>query len=89
MEVLNNFILIEPINRQDELETKIKGFEIKRSGPQGQPVIGYVRFMDKNLKVDFKIGDKVIFNEPHPDGFKHEGVGLIAVKEEQVLAVWI
>lgn len=53
---------------------------------QGIPTIGTVRFIAEDI-TSVKVGDRVIFNESNPTGYKHEGVGLLVIKIDQVCGV--
>lgn len=92
MNAVGSFVLVEPITRNEQISEDIK----KRSGiiyepkHQGSPNMGYVRFIGDGLESPkVKIGDKVIFNEPHPDGFKWDDIGYFALTEKQIVAKYV
>lgn len=90
MEAKNNFVLIEPYNRNDIFYEEIK----KRSGLlvkpkyQGAPDRGWVRSISKSINNPlYKVGDLVLFKQDVPDGFHYEGVGYLPVEHKNILAV--
>lgn len=89
MEVINGYILIEPITKRGEIAEKVEkiGLVFKDQGTEGTPNQGYVRFIPKGMKTEYKIDDRVVFLEPMPNGFEHDGVGYIPVKDKQIVAV--
>lgn len=88
---LNGFILVEPMDHQDFQATKNR---LEKAGlfigdapkMQGPPNQGIVRAIAEDI-ADIKVGDHVVFNEPSPKGFKHDEVGLLPLKLEQICGV--
>ena len=89
MKPINGYVLIEPITVRDKLAEDLSkiGLVAKEVGDGGTPNIGFVRYMDDKLDVEFKVGDKVVFNEPTPDGFRTEQGGFIPVKVNKIQAI--
>lgn len=77
-------VLIEPFLRSENTTTA-SGLIIRKAKEQGYPIHGKVYAIGDDIK-DIKVGECVIFKEPNPNGFKHEGIGLIPVTREQVIA---
>lgn len=50
------------------------------------PWVGHVRHIGEGVH-DLKVGDKVIYEDKQPQGFKHDGRKLLRLKHSQVLAV--
>lgn len=85
---INGQIIIEPIERAEMRESSIKGFEFQSPKMQGVPFMGVVYAIDPNLTdLEFAVGDKLIYDEPSPKGFKYDNRKLVAVKLDQVAAV--
>lgn len=80
---LKGIVIVEPEDRTPEKTDS--GIYIK-SNYQGAPQIGKVYAIGAGIK-DIKVGDRVIFNEPNPNGFKHKGIGYLPLKEEQIAAI--
>jgi co-chaperonin GroES (HSP10) len=51
------------------------------------PKSGWIRHLAPDLEGEFNIGDKVVFNEPNPKGFKLNGERLIPISKDQVIAI--
>lgn len=43
---------------------------------------------DRPLDIEVKVGDRVVFEEPNPRGFKYEGKGLFKLHKSQILGVF-
>lgn len=88
MKPLNDFVIVEPIERNDEIKQQFKHIVVQAPKNQGQPLKGFVRFISDELQdTQYKIGDTVVFKEDQPSGFKYDGVGYFALHHKQILGV--
>lgn len=69
-----------------EAETKTSsGFYVPESAKE-KPQIGEVVAVGKEVK-EIKVGDRVVYSQYKPDTVKVDGVELMIMKEEDVLAI--
>lgn len=81
---LGKRVIIEYENRAKE---KIGSFYVGKPQFQGVPIEGTVYAIGPKVS-RVSIGQRVVFKEDSPRGFKHDGKKLISVDEEQILAVF-
>lgn len=97
---VNNNFLVEPILRTaaetDELRKRAgkSGLLIAETKPdnknkfEGIPNTGTIRYLPESYKGELKVGMHVVFAIDKPNGIKHEGVALFAIKQEEIVAVF-
>lgn len=88
LEPMPGFILIEPEDRQPRQTAS--GILIKEPKFEGAPIAGRIYAIAGSGipegYAELKVGDRVIFKEEAPKGFKFEGKSLFALKPEQIRA---
>lgn len=95
----NGNFLIEPIIRTEQ-ETKELRDRLAKSGLyaadikpdnktkfEGVPNQGIIRYIPEGYEGELKAGMHVVFDESTPQGFKHDGMSLFAIKDFQIVAV--
>ena len=88
-------VLIEPVLhsdiRSEETEKRSGLFVPKPSNKlydfEGVPSVGIVRNLPKGYEGVIEVGDRVVFSELKPHGFKHDGTKLFCLEVEQVIAI--
>lgn len=85
MKALGDYVIIEPINKSDELNKGVDGLVIKTQH-EDQPNKGTIRFTGPDV-TKVKPGQVVVFDETVPRGFKDNEVGYLFVKEKFVIAI--
>lgn len=76
-------VLIEPEQRAKE---KQGSFYLPKPEFQGVPRVGVVYSVGPDCVKGLKPGDRVIFNEPSPHGFKYSDRVLFPVDESKIVA---
>lgn len=96
---VNGYILIQPIfpreQEQKEMAERLAKSKIlmaeskpdNKNSFEGVPTQGYIRFLPEGYKGNLKAGMHIVFDEKSPQGFKHEGVTLFSIKQDQIVAV--
>lgn len=64
---------------------KRSGLIISNPKKAGIPTTGWIFAIADNVDVPFKVGDHIIFNEPKPSGFHHDGKRLLALQPDQIV----
>lgn len=97
---INGYYLVEPQLHSDRKVEELRR-HVKKSGTnllipelkpdskttfEGIPNFGVIRFVPADADPDLQVGMLVVFNEPKPLGFKHEGKTLFPLKADQILA---
>jgi hypothetical protein len=82
----NGNIIIEPEMRSGSRTSSIKDFEFAKPKYQGEPQLGVVYAVPGD-ETEIKPGDRVVFIEPSPKGFKFEDKKLLPIEREKVAAV--
>lgn len=96
---VNGYILIEPIlptqQETEQLKKRLEksGLLVAESKPdnkskfEGVPTQGYIRFLPEAYDGNLEAGMHIVFDEKSPAGFKHEGMVLFSIKQDQIIAV--
>jgi co-chaperonin GroES (HSP10) len=63
------------------------GLYIAETTKQGPPNTGKIYAVGSEV-TDLKKGQRIVFYEPHPSGFKLDGHKIIPIKREQVHAIF-
>lgn len=77
-------VFVEPWDREQSVRKS--GLLIAAPKFRGPPNIGRVHAVADDIQ-SIQKGDVVVFEEPNPNGFKHEGIGLLPLKIDQVRAI--
>jgi len=80
---LNNYIIVEPIDRDDSFNEELQNFSMPPSEYVGVPNIGVVKAVEEN-KYSIKPGDKIIFDNPRPHGLWLDGTRLLPITLKEV-----
>lgn len=51
------------------------------------PTTGWIFDIGKGAKVEYKVGDHIVFSEPKPSGFHFEGKRLMSLEPKQIIAL--
>lgn len=93
---INGNVLVKPLFHSqaqiDDMKKRLPGFEFAKPKPdekhtfEGVPNQGYIHALPADYGGDLKVGQRIIFSETSPKGFKHEGEKLLSVRLDQVIA---
>lgn len=86
MQALGNKVIVE-LELLGKAHTRKSGI-IMPDRKAGVPISGRVVSIGAKAeeKATFKVGDRVIFDEPRPVGFHHDGKKLLGLELEQIKA---
>ncbi len=86
MRALNSYILVEPLDRDDELR-EFSVLSVPKSEFAGLPTRGIVKFVAKGI--DIRPGQVVVFDEYNPSGFKWGGEKFLHIHEDKIRGVLV
>lgn len=84
MIALNDYVIVDPITRVDDLNEALTKLEIQTE--EGSPHKGVVVAKGDKCELEIAVGDTIVFDELHPRGFKHGDQGYLFIKSEFVIA---
>lgn len=102
LQAINDKVIVEIISEKDLEAEKLKEIEkrtgflmpgsdkVDPKKAYSAPVLGIVVSMGPEAVDKFGdniiVGDKVVYNEPKPQGFKHDGKKLLGLTMDQIIA---
>jgi co-chaperonin GroES (HSP10) len=82
---LRDFVYVEPEIIKDRMTES--GIYLKQPGKQGVPNTGWIRFLGPDVKnTELEVGDKVVVTDPNMRGVHVNGVAIVPLQEDKVIA---
>ncbi len=86
MEALNDYVIIEPKTRTDDLNASLANTGLEVNTTEGEPHKGVIRAVGPDVKIAVQVKDVVVFDEAAPRGFKIDDKGYLFVRSKFVIA---